>query len=118
MINFLYRALETSIIGVMTVITSNFIFDLLLYLISIATTYLNNVPTMMTPLLSSIFLTPKVIISGTISHFSYIVVNLKRGSYHFGSALLQAHIQYFNIIQPCSTSTNSSSKYLQLSYYI
>ena len=68
MIKVIGVTLVISIIEFMTVIKSKFIFNFLLDLISMGKTYLHNVPTMMAPLISQIFLTPKVIISGSISH--------------------------------------------------
>ena len=64
MVTFLGFTLAISIIVVMMVLTSNFKLDFLLDLRSMATTYLHNVPNIMATLISSIFLTPKVIMSG------------------------------------------------------
>ena len=75
------------------VLTSNFKFDLLLKLRSMVTTYLHNVPTMMDPPLSSIFLIPKVISPGEISHSIYIITNLARDYYNFGTELIKSYIQ-------------------------
>ena len=92
MITFLGSALSIYIIGVMTVLTINFTFDLFLDLSSMEITFLHNIPTMTDPLLSLIFVTPKVIMSGTISHLSYIITDLVRDSYNFGTELIQAYI--------------------------
>ena len=89
MIQFLFVTLAISVIGVRTLLTSNFKFDFLLDLIEMATNYLKHVPTM----ISSIFLTPKVIMSGAISHSSYIITNLARDSYNFGIKLINYYIQ-------------------------
>ena len=70
MITFIGNALSISIIGAMMVLTSNSKFYFLLYLRSMSKNYLHNVPTIGDLLLSSIFLTPKVIMSGTISYSS------------------------------------------------
>ena len=45
-------------------------------------------------MISSIFLTPKVIMSGAISHSSYIIINLERASYNFGIQLINYYIQF------------------------
>ena len=67
---FISSVLAIYIIVVMKVLAINFTFDLLLDLRSTETTYLHNVPTMMTLLLSLIFLTPKVMMSVEILHLS------------------------------------------------
>ena len=93
MITFLSIVLVITVILVMTVLTSNFAFYLLLGLISMATAYLHTVPTMVALLLSLIFLTPKVIMSVAIIHLSYIITNISRSYDKFGTALLQACIK-------------------------
>ena len=103
MIQFLFVTLAISVIGVRTLLTSNFKFDFLLDLIEMATNYLKHVPTM----ISSIFLTPKVIMSGAISHSSYIITNIARASYTFGIQLINYYIQ--------SLTHHSTIKYI---YYL
>ena len=58
-----------------------------------ATTYLHSLSTIMAPLFSNIFLMPKVMMSGEISHSSYIVTGHARASYNFSIVLLQDYIQ-------------------------
>ena len=79
-------------------LTSNFRFDFLSELSLMATTYLINVPTMTDPLLSSIFLAPKLITSVAISNLIYIITDLARASYNFGDKLLQVYIQSLTYI--------------------
>ena len=94
MIIFLCNSLAISIIGVMTVITSHFAFNFLFDLIPMTNTYIHNVNTMTDLFLSSIFLTPKVIMSGENSHHSYIITVIPRSSYNFGAALIQFYIHF------------------------
>ena len=57
------------------------------------TIYLKNVNTMMDLFLSYNVLTPKVIMSGENFHLRYIITNLARDSYNFGTSVLQYYIQ-------------------------
>ena len=96
MIIFLGSPFAIPIIGVLAVITSNYIFDLLLDQSSMETTYPHNTPTIMALLLFLIFLTPKMIMSGVVSHSSYIITEITRVSSNSDTALLTYYIQSLN----------------------